>query len=148
MENKDVEKWLPVPSKPGILASSWGRILLPPRKAKMPHGGERDYTPKPTYGYETKASKSARHTYYGLYGKFFGNLKVHRLVCEAFHGEAPFDRAVVIHLDENALNNKPENLKWGTQKENLNMPGFIAYCKARIGEDSPFTKGKRKKETE
>lgn len=57
--------------------------------------------------------------------------KVHQLVCEAFHGPKPFDGAVVIHLDENALNNRPENLKWGTQKENLNMPKHRHYLRTR-----------------
>ncbi|QDP54003.1 MAG: putative uncharacterized HNH endonuclease [Prokaryotic dsDNA virus sp.] len=52
--------------------------------------------------------------------------KVHQLVCEAFHGPKPFETAVVIHKDEDALNNRPENLKWGTQKENLNAPKFKA----------------------
>lgn len=77
-----------------------------------------------------------------VYSRKFGNLKVHRLVCEAFHGAAPEDGMVVIHLDEDATNNRPENLKWGTQKENLNMPGFIAYCKSRTGENSPTIKGR------
>jgi len=45
--------------------------------------------------------------------------KVHQLVCEAFHGPKPFEKAVVIHIDEDAHNNRPENLMWGTQKENL-----------------------------
>lgn len=72
-------------------------------------------------------------------------MKVHRLVCEAFHGPAPFKRAVVLHLDENAINNKPENLRWGTQKENLNMPKFISYCKSRTGENSPSIKGIKRK---
>lgn len=76
--------------------------------------------------------------------KKYGNLKVHRVICEAFHGPAPFDRAVVIHLDEDGLNNKPENLKWGTQKENLNMPKFIEYCKSRTGENSPSAKARLK----
>jgi len=81
----------------------------------------------------------------GFYSKKFGNMKVHRLVCEAFHGPAPFERAVVIHIDENALNNRPENLRWGTQKENLNMPNFIEYCKSRTGENSPVKKGMKAK---
>ena len=139
------EKWLSVPSLPEIKASSLGRILLPARKAAMPRGNIRSYTPKPIFGVKTKASKSARHQYYGISCRFFGNLKVHRLICEAFHGPAPFERAVVIHIDENALNNRPENLRWGTQKENLNMPGFIAYCKSRTGENSPSFKGKQKR---
>jgi hypothetical protein len=70
--------------------------------------------------------------------------KVHQLVCEAFHGPKPFSTAVVIHLDEDGHNNRPENLKWGTQKENLNMPKYKAWQRspernARIAE------GKRRK---
>lgn len=81
----------------------------------------------------------------GAYSKFFGNIKIHRAVCEAFHGLPPFPNAVVIHLNENALDNRPENLKWGTQKENLNMPGFIKYCQSRTGENSPTHKGQMRK---
>jgi hypothetical protein len=139
------EIWKPVPSKEGIKAISFGRILLPERQANMPHGGFRNYKTKPTYGGKRKATKTARHEYMGYYSKFFGNLKVHRLVCEAFHGPPPFPNAVVIHLDENALNNRPENLKWGTQKENLNMPGFKEYCRNRRGNKSPVTIGKNRK---
>ena len=121
------EIWKPVPSKEGLLASSLGRVLLPEREAAMPNGGIRKYKPKPCIGVITKASKTASHSYRGFYNKFFGNMKVHRLVCEPFHGPPPFKGAVVIHLDENAHNNKPENLKWGTQKENMNMPQIRAY---------------------
>ena len=138
------EIWKPIPSQSGMMASSWGRVLLPEREAQMPNGGWRKYTPLPTYGNKCKASKTASHEYYGLFQKERGNMKIHRLVCEAFHGPAPFPKAVVIHLDENALNNRPENLKWGTQKENLNMPKFIAYCKSRTGENSPGIKGRAK----
>ena len=140
----DKEIWKPVPSKDGLQASSWGRLLLPLRTAKMPHGGERVYNPKPSYGTKTKASKTARHFYMGTYSRHFGNMKVHRMVCEAFHGPPPEGKPIVIHIDEDATNNRPENLKWGTQKENLNMPGFIAYCKSRTGERSPVAKAKAK----
>lgn len=116
-----------MPSLPGVLASDEGRILLPPRYAPLPNGGYRLYTPEPIEGVVTSAAKGAAHTYRGVSAKYFGNIKVHRAVCEAFHGPAPFDGAVVIHLDENAHNNRPENLKWGTQKENLNMPKIKAY---------------------
>lgn len=136
------EIWKPIPSKPGMMASSLGRICLPESTAPMYNGGFRLYKPKPTYGVVTRANKTARHTYYGLMNRKFGNMKIHRLVCEAFHGAPPFEKAVVIHLDENALNNKPENLKWGTQKENLNMPKFIEYCKTRFGDNHPAKKKK------
>jgi len=141
---KDIETWKTVPSKPGLMASSWGRIVFPVREYLMPNGGVGKTRPAPTYGTKTRASKTARHEYMSLANKHYGNMKVHRLVCEAFHGPAPFVGAVVIHLDEDATNNRPENMRWGTQKENLNMPGFIAYCKGRTGDNSPVRKGKMK----
>ena len=138
------ETWNPVPSKPGVFASSLGRVKQSPFEMVMPNGGIRRYVPNPTFGVKTKASKKARHVFMAYVTRLHGNMKVHRLVCEAFHGTAPFLRAVVIHLDEDATNNKPQNLRWGTQKENLNMPGFISYCKSRIGDESPVIKGRKK----
>jgi hypothetical protein len=132
----------PIPAIPNALARSDGKIKFPETDAQMPHGGWRQYKTKWVRGTIRKASKTARHEYYGtLYrGK---NYKIHRLICEAFHGPAPKGKNVVIHLDEDATNNRPCNLKWGTQKENLNAAGFIAYCKSRTGENSPTTKGRR-----
>jgi hypothetical protein len=68
--------------------------------------------------------------------------KVARLVCEAFNGPS-LPGQVCMHLDENARNNRPENLRWGTQRENLNAPGFLAYCRSRVGEKSPVVIGKK-----
>lgn len=142
------EIWKPVPSYPGVIASSWGRIKLPEHKKNMPNGGERVYKTKPVYGSTCKGSSTALHQYKNVMSRAFGNIKVHKAVCEAFHGPKPFDKAVVIHLDEDGLNNRPENLKWGTQKENLNMPRFIEYCKSRTGENSPYAKGVKNKNAE
>ena len=47
-----------------------------------------------------------------------GSRAVHELVCLAFHGQKPFKRACVRHLDGDWSNNRPENLKWGTYAEN------------------------------
>lgn len=47
-----------------------------------------------------------------------GNVYVHRLVCETFHGKKPFTGAVVRHLDGDKTNNTPANLAWGTQSDN------------------------------
>ena len=66
--------------------------------------------------------------------------KVHQLVCEAFNGPKQ-EGQVCMHLDENYKNNKPDNLAWGTQKENLNAPGFIDYCRNRTGDNNPRKKG-------
>lgn len=141
---EDNEEWRPVPSVPGVIASSFGRVKFPDTTAQMPHGGLREYKTKPIFGQKRRASKTARHEYYGvLYrGK---NYKIHRLVCEAFHGSPTKDKNFVLHADDNALNNRPENLSWGTQKENLNAAGFIEYCKSRTGKNSPSTKGKLKR---
>lgn len=143
---KRAEIWRPVPSEPGVLASSLGRILLPPRYAPMSNGGYRTYLPKPRFGQISKANKEAQHEFRLIMLRANDEKrrqkprKVHQLVCEAFHGPKPFAAAVVIHLDENAHNNSPENLKWGTQKENLSAPGFISYCKGRTGDKHPRAK--------
>lgn len=118
------EVWKPVPSLPGVMASEEGRILLPPRHAPLPNGGVRLYLTKPALGTIASAAKDAQHKYRNYWTRQYGNIKVHQAVCEAFHGLKPFPAAVVMHLDEDGLNNRPENLKWGTQRENLNAPGF------------------------
>lgn len=44
--------------------------------------------------------------------------KLHKLICEIFHGPRPGSNFQVCHLDGNKLNNSAGNLKWGTAKEN------------------------------
>lgn len=130
------EIWRIVPSKQNILASSLGRIMLVPYYSEMPHGGKRVYGGEPTSGTWNREDSRFQYLYEG---KIF---KVARLVCEAFHGESPQGKNICMHLDENSENNRPSNLKWGTQKENLNFPGFISYCKSRTGKNSPTFKGR------
>lgn len=142
----DEEIWLPVASKEGLMASSHGRVMLPQSVIVMPNGGLKLIKPRPSFGFKTKASKGASHSSLNVQSRKFGNVKVHRAVCEAFHGPPPSKKSVVIHIDENSLNNLPENLRWGTQKENLNMPKFIAYCKSRTGENNPYVKGRKRRE--
>lgn len=132
-----MEEWKLVPSLPQYEVSSEGRIRRIPYEAPMPRGGVRVYGGQEWKGVWEKNQKRRiiifnRKTY-----------KLHRLVCEAFHGPSPFYKAVVMHLNENSDDNRPENLAWGTQKENMNAPGFIAYCKSRTGENSPTAKSRR-----
>ena len=108
--------------------------MVAPRSGGLPNGGQRQYGGTPTRG-----QWDGKRFIYVHKGR---SHKVARIVCEAFSGPPPFDRAVCMHLDENSRNNKPENLKWGTQKENLNAPGFLTYCKSRLGDNSPTRKAK------
>lgn len=45
------------------------------------------------------------------------SLRVHRLVCEAFHG--PSLGRCALHNNGNPLDNRAENLRWGTHTENM-----------------------------
>lgn len=131
------EIWKPVPSQPGLEASSLGRIRVTPYQRTMPHGGLRTYGGQATFGQwdgerfiYTRAGKNKTR-------------RVALLVCEAFNGPKPFAAAVCMHDDEDSRNNVPSNLKWGTQKQNLNYPGFLAHCASRTGENNPYVKGRK-----
>jgi len=115
------EVWRVVPSLPDYLASSEGRVMRAPFVGPMPHGGVRHYGGEPTFGVWSKQDARFIISHKGR------SHKIARMICEAFHGTAPEDRPVCMHLDENAANNRPANLSWGTQKENLNAPAFKAY---------------------
>lgn len=49
---------------------------------------------------------------------FTGNIRIHQVVCTAFHGPEPQPHMVVDHIDTNRCNNRPENLRWLTRLEN------------------------------
>lgn len=44
---------------------------------------------------------------------------VHRLVLLAFRGEPSKEKPNCLHFDGNKLNNNLENLRWGSQKDNM-----------------------------
>lgn len=143
------EIWKDIPSIPEMQASSFGRVKLKPYSKTYSHGGVRHYNPKPRWGVEQKSASGRpgipkrRLIYILRLKKCF---IVARLVCEAFHGQQPAGKPIVIHLDEDPSNNRPSNLCWGTQKENLNMPQVLEYFNSRRGEKSPRTIWKNRKE--
>jgi len=143
------EVWKDIDSVPEMMASSFGRVKLKPYEYILRNGRVMTTCPKPRIGREMTHSTGRdgvpkrRQIYIGRLRKAF---TVARLVCEAFHGSSPFGKTVVMHLDEDPSNNIPANLKWGTQRENLNMPKAIAAFKARTGKMSCRAIGKRKKD--
>lgn len=143
------EEWRDVPGVDKVMASSWGRVKLKPYSCKMPNGGVRHYTPKPRTGRQMTKSTGRygapkRHIiYYTGMNKAF---LVARLVCAAFHGPAPSDKPICMHLDEDPSNNIPSNLRWGTQRENLAMPKAQKAFRARVGDKSCRAIGKKRKE--
>ncbi len=129
------EIWKRIPSLPGLMASNKGRIMVAPYFGPLPNGGSRRYG-----GTAVKGQWDGTRLIYVFKGKTY---KVARLVCETFNGPAPVGKPNCLHDDENSRNNEPSNLKWGTQKENMNAPGFLAYCRSRTGENSPTFKSRK-----
>ena len=146
MEN---EIWKPIPSIPGACASSLGRVWMPSKKnVLMPTGGTRDYISRPITGSMEKTASSRNEKKRFIYRWSGKTYKVHRLVCEAFHGPQPPDKPIVMHLDEDPTNNRPENLKWGTRKENQNFPKAKAAWARRVGDQSPWAIYQRRKQND
>lgn len=117
------EKWKPVPNMPGIYASNLGRIKSDPYRVPMPRGGFRLARIRPTRGRVSKADKLGN--YFRMHIDIRGRTyKVHRLVCSAWHGKPKDDEDLVLHLDDDGLNNHEDNLKWGDQHENLSSERY------------------------
>ena len=98
--NKQNEIWLPVPGFPGYDVSNQGRVRSY-RQSTSPR---------------LLVNSLGKRGYYlaNLYGR---NMSVHRLVLLAFVGRCP-DGMETRHLNGICTDNRLENLKWGTRKEN------------------------------
>ena len=48
-----------------------------------------------------------------------GSRRVNVIICSAFHGRKPSDEYQALHNDNNHLNNRPSNLRWGTHDDNM-----------------------------
>ncbi len=82
------------------------------------------------FGYRGKPQKSMRGrskhevTRLVVPGKKYGEpgyvrlFAVHRLVVDAFVGPKPSPSYEIRHLNDNPIDNRVENLKWGTRSEN------------------------------
>lgn len=100
------ERVKPIPGFPGYFACSDGFVWSNRRNKGLSLSKKASY---PNHdGYPTVALTTEN----GLIRK-----SVHRLVAMAFHG-VPKEKLEVRHLDGSRTNNRPENLKWGTHREN------------------------------
>lgn len=94
-----------IPSAPRYTATSHGRIVSYRRRQPVL------LTPAPSStGYWSVSISDGGRT------KTFG---VHILVCEAFNGVKPEWATCVRHLDDDKSNNRPGNLAYGTQADNI-----------------------------
>lgn len=119
------EVWRVVPSVPFVEASSWGRVRRLPRLCPMPRQAPVLRGGVPTYGNMiAKEKRFIWSTKDPATGKM-RNFKVARLICEAFHGLPPEGKPYCLHGNEVGFDNRPGNLSWGTQKENLNASWFL-----------------------
>lgn len=64
------------------------------------------------------------------------NIKIHRLVAEAYIPN-PNNLPIVMHLDDNPLNNTVSNLKWGTHKENRYLAIVNGKLPSLVGKNNP-----------
>lgn len=96
--------WKSVPGYPGIDASSDGEIRINATE-HITKGGVAGAYRRVSIIIDQK-TKQRRLVY------------VHDLVCRAFHG-LPKKGQVVLHDDDDKLNCRPSNLKWGTQSDNI-----------------------------
>jgi ATP-dependent Clp protease protease subunit len=106
-----------IPNKPGYYVDEIGRVFSRRRSGK---GSNKLGTPR-QLKVGLRGGEDGK-TYEGFTARINGrsvNVSVHRAVCETYHGPLPFEGAVVRHLDGNPRNNRPENLAWGSQKQNV-----------------------------
>lgn len=81
-----------------------GAVLRHPRAGKRP---------RPTDDQWTFGKPNSQNGY-----MYISQVRIHRIVATAFHGEPPTPEHVVDHIDTNRRNNRPENLRWLTRLEN------------------------------
>jgi hypothetical protein len=113
-----MEEWHNIPGYEGYQASSEGRIRSLDREIEMRSrwGGLCIY-PKKGKILKPYANQVSKYLYVTP-GAAYGPVVVHGLVALAFHGARPFPNWDIMHLDEDKLNNRPRNLKYGTKSEN------------------------------
>ena len=97
------EVFITCPGNPGWIVSNRGTVL----SELMKRGSWRPIGSIEEHGYHAMRTGAGK--------KFYA----HRLVALAFLGEPPPGKYLVRHLNGNKLDNRVENLAWGTDAENM-----------------------------
>lgn len=127
------EEWRDVPGWEGLYqASSFGRVRSLDREQQIRNRWGpitrvvrgRVLTGALDKGYRVVLLSDRERTY---------RTSVHRIVCSAFHGSPDPSRPVVAHTDGCRTNNRPENLRWTTQVDNI--ADMESHGTKRVGED-------------
>ncbi len=101
------EQWRPILGYEGLYAvSSISRVYSLPKQGRTGRFLTPARTPR---GYLS-------HHLVGVEGTSY--VALHRIVCEAFHGPAPSPNPWALHWNDVQTDNRAENLRWGTPKEN------------------------------
>lgn len=115
-----IEVWKPVPFNPHVEASQFGHLRRARDRKIL--GQHID-----TNGY-----------FNAVVGPNRKRIRTSIAICAAFHGPKPGNDYVVCHNNGDRLDNRAVNLRWATQKENIQdkyRHGTIGY-----GERNPFAK--------
>lgn len=113
------EIWKPVPGYEGRYeVSSLGRVKALARCLVRANGRPH---PQPEKVFKQHPNRVGylRVGLYSIDNSERKNHLVHRLVCKAFHGAPPAGAEFVNHKDLNKANNRPENLEWVSNQENM-----------------------------
>ncbi|MEM6367904.1 MAG: HNH endonuclease [Myxococcota bacterium] len=94
---------------------NWKRSTLLPDNWAVNDRGQACYFFRGAW-HLAKATPNARG--YCSIGSVEKSTYLHRAVTEAFHGAPPHPRAHARHLDGDANNNHPQNLRWGSAYDN------------------------------
>lgn len=129
------ELWRIIPEYPQYMASNLGNIMSLPLIGKSQNTFIKTTRQRPGRILKPRTVPSGGHQQVRL-GYYKKEMYVHQLVAMAFLKRRK-NCNVVMHLDDNPKNNHVDNLKWGTQLENMRW----------IWKDSEFGKLKDKAKT-
>ncbi|AAN12796.1 HNH endonuclease [Mycobacterium phage Omega] len=119
----DAELWRDIPDYEGLYqASNQGRIRSIDRVIKQasPHGGIIERRMPGRVLAPWAHSADGRPWVSLSCGGKVKRLGVHVLVARAFWGVAPSDKPMALHRNGDPFDNRPENLYWGDNADNMN----------------------------